>query len=248
VIRRMLVVGLSIVVLGLGVACGTAPTPTPAPTQPPVQITVVVTATPPPMTATPLPPPPTQVLPTQVLTPTVASAPATPTRVAAVNTPRPAATRTPTRPAVAPTATSLPIKFAAPKLLNLNYDLDKGVKDERHFPADALVFQWEAITGLGGDECYLVTVSFEPGQRDSFLTGCGNSFTKEVPRNPAEFKLNSPNQLGPNYSSLLPQAGEFWAYWWVTVVKHTGTRPDGKPNTLPISPDSGKHKFLMKGN
>lgn len=246
-IRFVFIIGIVAFTL---IGCGTAPTPTPAATQPPIQITVVVTAVPPPVTATPPPQPSPSatlvVATTAPVTPTVA---VPPTRVAVINTPRPAATRTPTKPAVAPTNTALPIKYAAPKLIGPKWNDDTGKGDERHFPADALIFQWESITGLGSDECYLVTVSFEPGARDGFLTGCGNSFTKEVPRNAAEFKLNRPFEAGPNYGGLNSgNVGEFWAYWWVTVVKNNGTGANGKPLTVPLSPDSAKFKFLMKGN
>jgi hypothetical protein len=249
-IRLVSLCVIGLVALGL-VACGTAPTPTPAATQPPIVQTVIITATPQPVTATPLPQPTaTAVVPTVAITPTVPPATTAPTKAAVVATARPAPTRTPTKPAVAPSATAIPIKYPGVRLVEPNYDLDKGVKDERHFPADALIFKWQGIPGLGGDECYLVTVSFEPGARDNFLTGCGNVFPDglDIGKNLAWFKLNRPDQAGPNYSSLLPQQGEFWAYWSVIVVKNMGTKPDGKPLTAPLSPDSGRYKFLMKGN
>jgi hypothetical protein len=192
--RKIYILFLLALLLSLvTVGCGAAPTPTkPAPTQPPQVITVVITATPLPATATPIP--------TIALTATVPiSTPVAVKPTATPGTPKPPATKSPTVAATA-TASPLPLKFAAPKLVSPAFnDL---VKDEFHFPSDALIFKWEITEGLNGDECYLVAVRFDPGQGDTFLTGCANKDRK--PTGLMEFTLHQPRREGPNYSALLP--------------------------------------------
>ncbi len=240
------------------VGCGGAPaTPTKPPvTVPPAVITVVVTATPPPAT-------PTSAQPTAVPTPTItATVPVTtpvaskPTSVAVK-----AATRTPTKGAAAATAapTALPVKFAAPRLLEPIFDLDQGKKDERHFPGDALIFKWTSVGGLGTDECYDINVSMTPGQADSFLTACGDQTQQGSPVANASFPgssftLYQPSRGGPNYSALLPYPNaDTWVTWSVRAVKDLG-KGNGpqdangvRHNTAALGAASSKGQFLLKG-
>ncbi len=247
--KRIVLVFALLAIVG-SVGCGTATTPTPAATPTAMVVTVVITATPPPPTAT-SPAPTITPVPTLPITPTVAAA--TPSQVAVratvappAGTARPSATRRVTAVPATPTVTPVPIKFAAPQLIGPKFNDTQ--KDERHFPADALIFEWRGVGGLAGDECYSVDVSFEPGARDQFLWECGEGETQVGYPLKKPFRLNRPNEAGPNYSGLLPQASEIWVYWTVTVVKRLGQKPDGKYNAAPISPVSERVRFLLKGN
>lgn len=249
---------LSILLLALialfVISCGTSPTPTPLPTQPPQVITVVITATPPPATSTP-PQPSITPIPTVAITATVAAPTKAAVATAVSSSARPAPTRTPTRPAVSPTPSALPIKFGAPFLNRPVWTDDQ--KDEVKFPGGAIVFDWQSVGGLGGDECYLLQVNTEPVNpgpgigvaADYWLVYCGDQTPKGYS---VKFVLESPNRVGPQptYSSLLLQTSQMWAHWSVSVVKNLG---QCDPNYAyhckyaPISPSS-KAYFLFKGN
>ncbi len=227
--------------------CGSPATPTkPVATTAPVVITVVVTATPPPAT-------PTRAEPTVVASPTltltqVAGTPVAVKATTVPGTPKPAPTKKPTVGST-PTETALPFKYGAARLIEpLFNDLKK---DERHFPSDALALKWAAVGAMGGDECYAVSVKFDPGQGDVFLTGCGNQTQAGYA---FQFTLNQPRREGPNYSALLPNPwSDTWVTWSVTPVKDlgTGTGPQDKAGdrhkTAPLGPTSDIGKFLLKG-
>jgi hypothetical protein len=240
----------ALVILIAVVGCGTAATPTkPAPTVAPQVITVIVTSTPLPATATPPIPPTITPMPTLALTQTVPiSTPVAVKPTTGPVTPRATATKKPpTAPAVTATATPLPIKYAAPRLLEPIYDEAKGQRDERHYPGDALVLKWTSIGPIQADECYLITISFEPGQGDTFLVSnlCGDSTQKDYP---VSFTINQPSRASPNYSSLWG-GSDAWVTWSVSVVKNLGQKADKVHfNTAPLSPSSGPSKFLLKGS
>ncbi len=246
----ILLVLIALVVVG----CGTSPTPVPLPTQPPQVITVVITATPLPATATP-PQPSLTPIPTVAITTTVVA----PTKAAVTtvvsSSARPVPTRTPTKPAASPTATALPIKFGAPSLTRPIWT--ENQKDEVKFPGGAIVFDWQSVGGLGGDECYLLQVNTEPVNpgpgigvaSDYWLVHCGDQTPKGYS---VKFVLESPNRVGPqpNYNSLLLQTSQMWAHWSITVVKNLG---QCDPNYTyhckyaPLSP-AGQGTFLFKGS
>ncbi|MBI4785863.1 MAG: hypothetical protein HY782_02315 [Chloroflexi bacterium] len=237
------------------VGCGTSPTPAPtkaAATEAPKVITVVITQTPLPRTATPAQPSITPI-PTLVLTATVPVA--TPiVKATTASTPRPAASRTPTRPAATAMPTAIPLKYAAPRLIGPVFDVDSGRRDERHYPADVLKFEWQSVGTLGEGECYLVHVEMIPGQGDSFLQ-CDPRLATQVGAGAmASFTLNKPTQVGPNYSALIPtQVGDTTVHWYVQVVKDLGkgpgaSAPDGVRHTVaPLSPKSSTFQFPLKG-
>ncbi len=232
------------------VGCGSAPTPTPAPTQPPLVITVVITPTPLPPTATPAQPTLTPI-PTVPVTSTVpTTVPATKPPVVAT---KPPVVRTPTKPAVAPTATALPLKFAAPGLIEPLWQppWNEVQKDEVKFPGSAMVFKWRAAGGLGGDECYLLSVTSEtinanlPPRSDSFLAHCGDQTRNDYP---VTFILFQPGKGSPNYSSMMMDASEMWVSWTITVVKNLGQCADQYHcKFAPLSPASYRGRFLFKG-
>ncbi|MBI3914508.1 MAG: hypothetical protein HY327_10050 [Chloroflexi bacterium] len=246
------VVALSFALLG----CGTA-TPTrsaqPAATQAPIVITVIVTATPVPITAT--------AEATSATTQTaVATQPAgnNPTRAAgqATSTTRPVGptnTRRPATATIAPQGTAVPSatifvqKYPAVRLIGPVFIVDAGGrKDERHFPSDALTFEWESVGGLGGGECYMITVALKPGAGDSFLNNCESQIGKAQT---VRFTLNQPSRAGPNYGSLLPNpSGDTTVSWFITIVRDDGLAADGAHHKFtPLSPPSDLFSFPFKG-
>ncbi len=249
--KTWLLLVLAIVLLAL-VGCGSAPaTPTkPAPTQPPAVVTVVITVTPPPATATSAP--------TLTPIPTVAAtAPVTATvkPTATAGAPRPTSTRTRTPVAVAPTSTTAPNKYAAPKIVGPIFDEALGRKDERHYPGDALIFQWQSVGALGANECYMIRVDMNPGQGDAFLQCDAGQATQLGAGGTAQFTLYQPNRGGPNYSSLLPtNVGDTTVNWYVQVVHDDGkgngpTDPGGVRHAVtPLGPKSNTVMFLLKGS
>ncbi len=234
------------------VGCGSAPaTPTKtAPTAAPVVVTVVITVTPAPATATSAP--------TQTLAPTVSVATATPTptvkATAAVAKAAATATKKPTTAPVAPTNTAVALKYPAPTLLHPIYDLGLGVRDERHYPGDALIFQWQSVGPLSGNECYLIRVDMNPGQGDSFLQCDAGQATQLGVGALAQFVLYQPNRGGPNYSSLLPTTvGDTTVNWYVQLVRDNG-KGNGPSDAsgvrhavTPLSPKSNTVMFFLKG-
>lgn len=246
---RLLIALVLVAVFLIG--CGSAPTPTPAPTQPPLIITVVITPTPLPPTATP-PQPPLTPIPTLPLTSTVpTTVPATKPVVVAT---KPPVVRTPTKPAVAPTATALPLRFAAPGLIEPLWQppWNETQKDEVKFPGSAMVFKWRAVGGLGSDECYLLSVSSEPvnanlpPRADNFLAHCGDQTRAD---HSIQFVLFQPGKGGPSYSSLMMDTSEMWVSWTITVVKNLGQCVDQYHcKSAPLSPASYRGKFLFKGS
>ena len=246
-----------LVVLLTVVACGTAATPTPSVTQTPFQITVIVTATPPPPTAT-------SAAPTITPLPTIA-ANVTPATVAPTakptNTPgaaKPTATKAPAVAAKTATPTSPPLTAQAPVLIRPNFNPDVGQKDERHSPSDALIFEWQSISPLAPNVCYMIRVDFlptneQPGGGDLFLQ-CDPQWTQKAQSQTVQFVLNQPGHTGQNYSGLLPNPPtDLWVKWYVTVVvdQGAGTGPQDTTGTrhkiAPISPKSETFQFLLKG-
>ncbi|HEX9076890.1 MAG TPA: hypothetical protein VF932_13995 [Anaerolineae bacterium] len=247
----------ALIVLSFVVGCGTSSPATPtkaAATVAPAVVTVIITATLPPPTAT-APVPTITPIPTLAITTTV---PVT-TSVKPTNTPgapRPTATRRPATatpvPAVVPPS-PVPLKYAAPRLIGPVNDPGLGRRDERHNPADTLIFQWMATGPLGENECYSVRVDMNPGQGDAFLT-CDSSVTQLTPGSIAQFTLYRPGQAGPNYAGLLPpEVGDTAVSWSVQVVKDLGkgtgpSAPDGvRHNVAPLSPKSSTFQFPLKG-
>lgn len=229
--------------------CGGAPaTPTKAAATVAPAITVIVTATVPPPLPTLAVPTLTPVATAEVIATVPVTTPVATKATPVPGTPKQAATKkptvAPTKAAVAPTA--IPVKYAAPTPLEPIFG--NGRTDSRHYPGEDLVFKWTGVASLAPDECYLVSVTFNPGQGDQFLTQCGNS--PAAIGAPVPFTLNRPNRTSPTYSSLLPNAGQdLTVVWSVTVVKDLGLKPDGvHHNTAPLSPPSSPVSFLLKGS
>ncbi len=246
----------ALIVLSIVVGCGTSNPPTPTKavaTVAPAVVTVVITATLPPPTATQAVPTITPI-PTLAITTTVPVS--TPIAAKPTNTRGPTATRRPATATpvakAAATATPLPNKYGPPRLIGPVNDPGLGRRDERHNPADTLVFQWMATGPLGENECYVVRVDMSPGQGDSFLL-CDTSITQLSPGATAQFTLYRPGQAGPNYAGLLPaDAGDTTVNWSVQVAKDLGpgtgpATPDGvRHNVAPLSPKSSVYQFPLK--
>ncbi|MCL5951511.1 MAG: hypothetical protein M1132_07295 [Chloroflexi bacterium] len=242
-VLTVLVLAVAMVGCGGSTATPTKSAPLPAPTQ----VIVVVTATLPPATATTSAT--ATLMPTTAVTPTLETTPVKPT-----NTPgKPRPTATKKAPTATPTQT-VPAanKYPAPKLISPMY-VQGGPKDERHFPGDALIFQWASVGGLQGDECYQLSVNFVPGGGDSFLVDCAD---QTPPPKPVSFTLNKPSGPGPNYSSYLPYPiSDVTVNWTVTVVKDAGKASTGaqasdgtRHKTIPLSPTSARAQFPLKGS
>ncbi len=248
--KRLYLLTLALVIPLVIAGCsGNAPTPTrPAPTQVSV-VTVVITPTPQPPTPTSLPTP-TEVLPTAPLTVTVPTDTPAATSTRPRVTPRATATRKASPPAATPSAVAL--RYPAPVIIGPVYNANR--KDERHYPADALIFTWQSVTPLQGNECYQINVVFSPGGTDTYIQ-CDPAKATQVGQGlPAQFTLNSPRQGGLNYGSLLPTTtGDTTVNWNVLVVKDdgAGTGPidsnGTRHKTTPLSPKSDTAQFPLKG-
>jgi hypothetical protein len=147
----------------------------------------------------------------------------------------------------------LPLRYPAPRLIGPVNDPGLGRRDERHNPADTLVFQWQSVGALGGNECYALRVDLSPGQGDSFLQCDAGLATQLVQGATAQFTLYRPGQAGPNYAGLLPpEASDTTVSWSVQVVKDLGkgtgpASPDGtRHNVAPLSPKSSVYQFPLK--
>lgn len=255
--KTILLLTIILTVAVIIVGCGSA-TPTPAPTQPPQVVTVIVTATQPPATATSAAPSITP-LPTVNVTTTVQAAvtEAKPTVAAATKAPV-VATKKPAPPAASATASPLPLTLPAPVLVRPNFNPDIGQKDERHSPADALVFEWQSISPLAANVCYMIRIDFLPtnnqtGAGDFFLQ-CDPSETQKAQAQTVRFTLNQPGHSGQNYTGLLPNPPtDLWVKWYVTVVadQGAGTGPQDtsgvRHKVAPLSPKSDTFQFLLKG-
>ncbi len=253
ILPQVFILACSIVLIG----CGTA-TPTrlaqPLPTQAPIVITVVVTATPAPVTAT------AELTGVALPTGAATQTSATPTRgagqatsttrpVVPTNTRRPATATTAAQGTAIPSATTFIQKYPAVRLIGPVFVVDAGGrKDERKFPGDALTFEWESPGGLGGGECYMITVQLTPGQGDYFLQ-CNSAETQKGQAQTVRFTLERPNRPGPNYTSLLPNpGGDTTVRWYVTVVRDDGVAADGVHRKYtPLSPASATFSFPFKG-
>ncbi len=253
---------LSVTMALTAVGCGNAPAakPTILATASPVIITVVVTATPA-ETSTPTP----TLTPTTTLTTTTGL---TQTLVAArpSNTPgpaRPTATRRPAGTATATvTASPLPLKYAAIKLLRPLYEGSNpgDQRDERHYPSDSISFEWLANVALGAGECYQVRADFKSNADgstvgDAFIQ-CDTLETQKALGQTVRFVLNKPNGPGPTYAALVPSgAGDLTVFWSVTIVKEAGVIATGgayasdgtRHKVLPLSPASQVVSFPLKG-
>ena len=256
--KSALLFTLVLIVLLAVVSCGTAATPTPSVTQTPFQITVIVTATPPPPTATSAAPTITP-LPTigaNVTPPTVA--PTTkPTNTPGA--PKPTATKKPAVAAATATQTAPPLTLPAPILNSPNFNPDIGQKDERRSPSDALIFEWQSISPLAPNVCYMIRIDFvplnnQPGGGDAFLQ-CDSTQTQKAQSQTVSFTLYQPNHTGQTYSGLLPNpVTDLWVEWSVTVVadQGAGTGPQDSSGTrhkvVPLSPKSNVFRFELKSN
>ena len=230
--------------------CGTATTPTPTAT-PTRANTAQATATLPPPTATVMPSPSLPLTPTLnlAITPTtqVVAKPTTAAR---------AATRTPTQSRATPTATKVALTFGTPLPMEPIWTDDRH--DERKQPSGALTFKWKGQTGMAGDECYLVTVTFSgwdpstgPAPRqDSFLWGCNGETSIHPLDGSADppLTLYQPNHGSPTYAPLLIDGANIRVSWTVTLVKNLGQCVDRfHCKTVPISPPGAAY-FLLRGN
>jgi hypothetical protein len=251
--RLVLLFGVGLLILLSIVGCGSSATPTPAPTVAPQVITVVVTATLPPATETSAAPTITP-LPTVNTTETQAAATLAKPTTAPV-TAKPAATKKPAPPPATATPTPLPLTLPAPVLIGPNFNPDQGQKDERHFPADDLIFEWQSIGPLSANVCYMIRVDFAPGAGDSFLQ-CDPTWTQKAQAQTVQFILYRPNRAGPTYGGLLPNPpGDLTVKWSVTVVadQGPGTGPVDPRNGVrhkvePLSPKSDTDQFPFKGS
>ncbi len=251
--RFVLLLGMGLLIALSVAGCGSSATPTPAPTVAPQVITVVVTATPPLATETSAAPTITP-LPTVNATETQAAETlAKPTTAPA--TAKPAVTKKPAPPVATATATTPPLTLPAPALIGPNFNPDQGQKDERHFPADDLIFEWRSIGPLSANVCYMIRVDFSPGAGDSFLQ-CDPTWTQKAQAQTVQFILYRPNRTGPTYGGLLPNPpGDLTVKWSVTVVadQGQGTGPvDPRNGTRhkvePLSPKSDTFQFPFKGS
>lgn len=248
-----LLFGIALVLLVTIVGCGTAATPTRAPTVAPQVITVVVTATPPPATETPAAPIITP-LPTVVVSQTLVTATLAKPTSEPVAT-KPAATKKPAPPPASATPSPIPLTLPAPVLIGPDFNPDQGHKDERHFPADALIFEWQSIGPLGANVCYMIRVDFVPGAGDSFLQ-CDSQWTQKAQAQTVQFILYQPNRTGPTYGGLLPNPpGDLTVKWSVTVVAEQGQgngpvdpRDGTRHKVVPLSPKSDTFQFPFKGS
>ncbi len=255
---------LSLIGAVTAVGCGTTAKPTPAATVSPVVITVIVTATPPPGSPTPE----STITPAATLT-TTTGLTGTQTLVAskATNTPgapRPTATRRPATQVAAATATAspLPMKYGAVRLQRPIYEGPNpgDQRDERHYPSDALSFEWLTNSALAGGECYEIRVDLKSNADgsmvgDSFIQ-CDPAETQKGGGQTIRFVLNKPNGPGPTYAALIPSgAGDLTVSWSVTIVKDGEVIPSGgsyavdgrRHRVFPISPRSQIVSFPLKG-
>jgi hypothetical protein len=143
------------------------------------------------------------------------------------------------------------MKFGAPNI-NKPIWIDGGQRDEVVFDGGAIIFDWQSVGGLAGDECYLIQVrteSVNPGpasRSDYWMVNCGDQTPIGIS---VKFTLESPNRGSPNYGSIKNGSDQMWAYWSVTVVKNLGqcdAASKFKCKYAPISP-SGTNHFLFKG-
>ncbi len=249
--RQALTIFAFLLIASIIIGCGSSPTPTPAATATQQVVTVIVTATQPPSTATPAQPTMTPI-PTVAVTatlPVATTVSVAPTK--APVTPKPAATKKPTAVAATATATALPIKYGAPTM-NKPIWTDSE-KDEVVFDGGAIVFDWQSLGGLQGDECYLIQVrteSVNPGpapRSDYWITKCGD----QTPIGASvKFTLESPNRGSPNYDSIKNGSNQMWAHWSLTVVKNLGQCDPAAPfhcKWAPLSPTSTNY-FMFKGS
>jgi hypothetical protein len=153
---------------------------------------------------------------------------------------------------VTPTPTAVALRYPVPVLIGPIYGATR--KDERHYPADAIIFEWKSEGPLQGDECYQINVTFNPGGSDSYIQCDPAQATQIAQGLPSRFTLNSPRQGGLNYGSLLPTtSGDTTVNWNVLVVRDDGpgTGPIGSNGTrhkvTPLSPKSETAQFPLKG-
>jgi hypothetical protein len=251
-----LLFGAAVAILTI-TGCGTSATPTPSATQVPVVITVIVTATPLPPTATSAAPTITP-LPTVGVTETVQAATTSTKPTNTPGAPKPTATKSPAVAAKTATQTALPLTLPAPVLNGPNFNPDQGRKDERHSPSDALTFEWQSISPLGQNVCYMIRVDFvptneQPGAGDAFLQ-CDPTETTKAQAQIVRFTMYRPGSSGLNYAGLLPNPPtDLWVKWYVTVVADQGAGagpqdPSGtRHKVAPLSPKSDTFQFLLKG-
>lgn len=248
------------------VGCGNAPTakPTTAATVSPVIVYVVVTATPAgTSTLTPTVTPTTTLTTTAGLTGTQTLIAAKPTNT--TGPARPTATRRPATvvAAATPTASPLPLKYGAVKLLRPIFEGPNpgDQRDERHYPSDSISFEWLANGALGSGECYQVRADLKSNADgtnvgDAFIQ-CDTTETQKSSQQIVRFVLNKPNGPGPTYAALVPSgAGDLTVFWSVTIVKEAGVIASGgayaadgsRHKVLPLSPVSQVVSFPLKGN
>lgn len=196
------------------------PLPSPTPAQPLPTVTPTPTETPVPPSATPTP---TETH-TPSMTPTETPLPPTetPTLTPTISpTPSPSATaRLPTR---TPTATEVAL-LPAPKLI--------GPADGQEFagPDSQIWLSWEPMGVLAEDEWYAVSLRYYA----SNVIHYAGTWTKEtrwlVPRE----LYQKPDPAHPSYE------------WDVTLMRQTGTKPDGGREGVALSQPSEVRKFTWR--
>lgn len=238
------VIGLLIVAIIAVVGCASTPTPVP----PTIVPTAVPTSVPPPTAA----PTNTSLPPTPTTAPTVTPPPATNTPIPTTPAPTATNTRPPVtrQPTAVPTATTVPLKFAAPQLTAPAADSTfRTGKDD-------LVFTWQPVGALAADECYLVTVRITNTVDNQFaeLSYMAQNTCNDSGTAPVQFSL-SKRAPAPDYAGLVAIANTanpattFHVTWNVMVVQNKGADPNNAvpAKYVPLSPVSDTIQFNLNG-
>lgn len=225
---------------------GCAGTPTPAPTV--AAPTDIPTAIPQPTVA----PTNTELPPTPTTAPTITPPPVTNTPLPTTPAPTATNTRRPVtpKPAATETATAVPFKFAAPQLL------EPTTGDTRTAGQDDLVFKWQPVGQLGGNECYLLTVRItntvnNQYAEQSFIASDLCNDAGQTDKVSFTLRKRAP---APDYAGLFAiasaevQSGSYVVTWNVSVIQNNGADPN-KPQPaqyVPLSPTSETFTFNLR--
>jgi LysM repeat protein len=159
-----------------------------------------------------------------------------------LGTPTPVPTPTP-RPT--PTPTPGP-PYAAPDLLN-------PAEGETFRGEDAdIVLNWTSVGILAEDEWYILRLRLmtEPVYQHPSVWTKVTSWRVPASLHPSALSfdpstgLRSSSAQDKLRTELAAEAEPHLFRWDVTVVRHTGTRPDGKPDGIAISPMSATRSFF----
>jgi LysM repeat protein len=151
-----------------------------------------------------------------------------------LGTPTPVPTPTP-RPT--PTPTPGP-PYAAPDLLD-------PAEGERFQGEEAdIVLNWASVGILAEDEWYILRLRLmtEPVYQHPSVWTKVTSWRVPASLYPSTLRLGSGQALPTAGPSVEAESHLF--RWDVTVVRHTGTRPDGQPDGIAISPMSATRSFF----